>query len=327
MSVKPLLKEAFAAIKGGDKERARGFLRQVLAEEEDNESAWLLMSGVADSDAEQLMCLERVLAINPENRAAQQGYAQLQEKMLEAGMAREAEEAAKKLPEPEEPTEVVELPPFDEPEPYYEPPPFESPPPPTAQEKRTEKKAREKKTMKKNESSGRRRILLLAVVLSTLLLCIICLGPRMVAMLTGGDEKQAAPTQPPPPATYTPAAVSPTVTATPTEAPAAAAPTMLPAEALPADVPPYPGAERMPPIPGGDPSSLYFRVDTTVEEVRDFYREQMPLAGWQPGMLVWGDDPAPSMDSASYEKDGREVILIAITNCVDGDTCLVVETR
>jgi hypothetical protein len=72
-----LLKRGIAAIKEGHKAEARKLLAQVVEQDERNEMAWLWMSGVVDTDAERRVCLENVLAINPDNEVAKRGLERL----------------------------------------------------------------------------------------------------------------------------------------------------------------------------------------------------------------------------------------------------------
>jgi hypothetical protein len=65
--------DAIAAIRSGDKERGRILLTQGLRLNPQHEQAWLWMSAVAETPEQQCECLERVLAINPQNSAARQG--------------------------------------------------------------------------------------------------------------------------------------------------------------------------------------------------------------------------------------------------------------
>ncbi len=73
----PTLEEAIQAIKAGDKATGRQMLADILQADLENESAWLWLSGVADSDDEKRKCLQRVLEINPDNTVAKRGLALL----------------------------------------------------------------------------------------------------------------------------------------------------------------------------------------------------------------------------------------------------------
>jgi len=72
-----LLQYGIAALKAGDIAKARELLSKVVIDEPINEVAWLWLSGAMTEDLEKRQCLERVLAINPNNTAAQRGLALL----------------------------------------------------------------------------------------------------------------------------------------------------------------------------------------------------------------------------------------------------------
>lgn len=78
IDVTDLVQAAAAALRAGERRTARILLTQALAEDPDNERALLWLSGAVDSPTQQRACLERVLAINPANRAAQIGLASLE---------------------------------------------------------------------------------------------------------------------------------------------------------------------------------------------------------------------------------------------------------
>jgi tetratricopeptide (TPR) repeat protein len=70
-----LLNEGIVAAKSGQTARARDLLMQVVEADESNESAWLWLSGVVESLEDRQVCLENVLALNPDSVAAQKGLA------------------------------------------------------------------------------------------------------------------------------------------------------------------------------------------------------------------------------------------------------------
>jgi tetratricopeptide (TPR) repeat protein len=76
-----LLQEGIAALKRGDKARARACLLAVVRQEERNELAWLWLSGAVEKDEERIFCLEKVLAINPANERARRGLAWLRDRL------------------------------------------------------------------------------------------------------------------------------------------------------------------------------------------------------------------------------------------------------
>ncbi len=67
------LYDGAVALYQGDKERALELLMQVVEADEENEAAWLWLSGAVDELEDQQIALENVLAINPNNSAARQG--------------------------------------------------------------------------------------------------------------------------------------------------------------------------------------------------------------------------------------------------------------
>ena len=71
--VAELLKRGVVAAKAGRTEEARRALLQVTELDEQNEQAWLWLSGVTESFEDRRVCLENVLTINPNNSHAQSG--------------------------------------------------------------------------------------------------------------------------------------------------------------------------------------------------------------------------------------------------------------
>ena len=72
-----LLYDGAIAVTEGRKTDAQGLLLQIIEMDERNEQAWLWLSGAMDDPADQQIALENVLAINPNNQAAQDGLAWL----------------------------------------------------------------------------------------------------------------------------------------------------------------------------------------------------------------------------------------------------------
>ena len=105
-----ILQQAIALIKSGDKAGGKRLLGEALREDPRSETAWLWMSGVVETDPQRKDCLERILAINPNNPQAQMGLAKL---------------AAASQPEPEPPTFTPRRPTFEPPQ--DEAPSFELP--------------------------------------------------------------------------------------------------------------------------------------------------------------------------------------------------------
>lgn len=73
-----LLQQGIAALQAGNKAQARQLFSQAIRQNPDNEQAWLWLSGAVETAQDKLMCLNKVLAINPTNEAAQRGIAALQ---------------------------------------------------------------------------------------------------------------------------------------------------------------------------------------------------------------------------------------------------------
>jgi hypothetical protein len=71
------LDEAVQLIRTGQREEGRQMLEELLEADENNEEIWLWLSAVVESNEDREICLENVLAIDPNNAAAQRGLASL----------------------------------------------------------------------------------------------------------------------------------------------------------------------------------------------------------------------------------------------------------
>ncbi len=71
-----LLQQGIAAFKNGDTDSARRLFEQVLQADDENDRAWVWLSRVAHSPAEQKKLLERALRINPNNADARAALAE-----------------------------------------------------------------------------------------------------------------------------------------------------------------------------------------------------------------------------------------------------------
>lgn len=80
IQVSEWLRDGIAAAKAGRRDAARDLLMRVLEVNERSEQAWLWLSGVVDADEDRLICLENVLALNPDNVQARAGLRVLQER-------------------------------------------------------------------------------------------------------------------------------------------------------------------------------------------------------------------------------------------------------
>lgn len=76
-SVQDLLRAGITAVKQGNRQQGRHLLEAVLEADGRNERAWLWLSGAVDTVEERQICLENVLAINPDNALAQKGLNKL----------------------------------------------------------------------------------------------------------------------------------------------------------------------------------------------------------------------------------------------------------
>ena len=108
-----LTQQGISAFKSGDKIAAQDLFKRALQENPRDETAWLWLAGTFDDNKTRILCLEKVLEINPNHPAAQRGLMQMQPEP-------ETKPAAAPAPEPE-------------PEPGPEPEPA-SPPLPAMQE-------------------------------------------------------------------------------------------------------------------------------------------------------------------------------------------------
>ncbi len=86
-----LLRAGVAAARSGQRERARDLLIRALRQDPRSAAGWLWLSGVVDRPDEQRYCLERVLALDPDNQAARRGLALLRrqeaDRLVRAGIA------------------------------------------------------------------------------------------------------------------------------------------------------------------------------------------------------------------------------------------------
>ncbi len=68
-----MLQEAIEAVASGQRERAQDLLTRLLRANQTNPKYWLWMSSAVESAKERVYCLEKVLNLEPNNRAAQLG--------------------------------------------------------------------------------------------------------------------------------------------------------------------------------------------------------------------------------------------------------------
>jgi len=101
-----LLYEGAVAVYAGRRADGQGLLLQVIERDEQNELAWLWLSGAMDDHADQQVALENVLSINPHNQAAQKGLAWLKAQHSDLASAQAGEWVP---PPPRDEEEVSEL--------------------------------------------------------------------------------------------------------------------------------------------------------------------------------------------------------------------------
>ena len=68
-----MLQEAVEAIRQGQRGRARDLLTRLLRADSSNAQYWLWMSSVVETPKEQIYCLQSILKVDPNNKAAKQG--------------------------------------------------------------------------------------------------------------------------------------------------------------------------------------------------------------------------------------------------------------
>ncbi len=72
-----LIQAGIKALKAGERDKAHQLLMQAVQQDEQNEKAWLWLSGTVKTKEERRICLENVLTINPDNAMAQKGLTKL----------------------------------------------------------------------------------------------------------------------------------------------------------------------------------------------------------------------------------------------------------
>lgn len=76
-NVDAMVRAGVEAYRAGKRAEARTLLERAIELDNYNELAWMWLSAVVDSPAEQQTCLENVVVINPENERAKQGLRSL----------------------------------------------------------------------------------------------------------------------------------------------------------------------------------------------------------------------------------------------------------
>lgn len=79
-NVEGMVNEAIRAYKSGKKDEAQALLVKATELDENSEKAWMWLSAVVESIDDQMVCLENVLVINPDNKDARRGLDILKKK-------------------------------------------------------------------------------------------------------------------------------------------------------------------------------------------------------------------------------------------------------
>jgi hypothetical protein len=104
-----LLYEGALAVRSGRRADGQGLLLQVIERDEQNELAWLWLSGAMDDPADQQVALENVLEINPNNQAARAGLEWLKTHYGDSAGGAQAARGEWVPPPPRSDEEVEEL--------------------------------------------------------------------------------------------------------------------------------------------------------------------------------------------------------------------------
>lgn len=110
------LPEAVRAARAEQREEARALLLQIVEEDENNELAWLWLSGVVETAEDQRVCPENVLALNPNNEAACGGLAKLDTKAGQENLAEPEVQVVRREITPVSPAAAVLYPEWQVPE-------------------------------------------------------------------------------------------------------------------------------------------------------------------------------------------------------------------
>lgn len=103
-NVTELLRRGIAAVKAGRAQEARQILLRVTELDKRSELAWLWLSSVVESLEDRRICLENVLAINPQNAHAQAGLRWLDQQAPPPPTAEVAEERCPRCESPVPPS-------------------------------------------------------------------------------------------------------------------------------------------------------------------------------------------------------------------------------
>ncbi len=242
-----MLDDAIQAIRMGNREEGRRLLEQMLETDENNEQIWLWLTSVVDTDEDREVCLENVLALNPQNVVARRGLEAIQQGTFNINdVMSQVLEQEEEVKEPGSGRTFL-----DEFELSQENLDGDLVMPSTMADGKAKAKAPKTKS---GAGINVRRVLLIAFVL--LILCALGAAVAFNAFLGGGQDSGTVAPPPEQPGQATPAGgeeaapeatatVTPTDTPTPTNTPDLSLPTRRPTE------PPTPTSTPVvPPTPG-----------------------------------------------------------------------------
>lgn len=194
------LEDAIQHIRMGNRDEGRQILEELLEADEGNEEVWLWLTSVVDSDEDREICLENVLAIDPDNMVAQRGLDALRAGTFDAGdmlsdVLEEIEEPATFIDDfitvDDEDDEDLELP--------------------------SSMGGAPKKTKSKIGGGINMRLVILLVVVVVVILGLG--GVAAAALLFSGDDGEIVPAENPSPVESVEGAVPPTEEPLPTDTP------------------------------------------------------------------------------------------------------------
>ncbi len=89
-----LTQQGLSALKAGEKERAKQLFSKILSQDKQDVQAWLGLSLVIDDKKKQRICLQRVLALEPDNKYANKWLARLENESSEGSSSLPTEESS-----------------------------------------------------------------------------------------------------------------------------------------------------------------------------------------------------------------------------------------
>jgi protein MpaA len=197
MSDSDLLPKAIQAFKAGERERAQAILTQLLATDAKNDQAWLWMAACVSDDEKKRYCLNRALAIRPDNAQARQALEQLDQHTttpaimedLGSGETVSTEPAVETQEQPGEPETPIPA----EGDEAAEAPAIETPAAPLLSEAKPERVS-VKPTKKKRSGLSRSQSCFLTLL--AIIMLIIVAGLVLIVFQNSGFALPAAPAPP-----------------------------------------------------------------------------------------------------------------------------------